>query len=60
MLMFFIQTAFTRPVGTNGGSTVPAIDLYQTDEEVIVKAALPGLECLCCALHPYLFASFLS
>ena len=44
MLMFFIQTAFTRPVGTNGISTVPAIDLYQTDEEVVVKAALPGLK----------------
>jgi HSP20 family protein len=44
MLMFFIQTAFMRPIGTRGGSTVPAIDLYQTDEEVVVKAALPGLK----------------
>jgi len=33
-----------RPIGTHGGSTVPAIDLYQTDEEVVVKAALPGLK----------------
>jgi len=60
MLMFFIQTAFMRPIGTHGGSTVPAIDLYQTDEEVIVKAVLPGLGCLCCSLHTYFFASFLS
>ena len=36
--------AFTRPIGSNGGSTTPAIDLYQTDEEVVVKAALPGLK----------------
>ena len=56
----FYTTAFTRPIGTNGGSTVPAIDLYQTDEEVVVKAALPGLGCVCCALHTYFFVSFLS
>lgn len=36
--------AFTRPIGTNGGSIIPAIDLYQTDDEVVVKAALPGLK----------------
>jgi HSP20 family protein len=36
--------AFMRPIGTHGVSTVPAIDLYQTDEEVVVKAALPGLK----------------
>jgi HSP20 family protein len=36
--------AFTRPLGRNGGSTVPAIDLYQTDNEVILKADLPGLK----------------
>ena len=37
--------AFTRPIG-NGGNTwgVPAIDLYQTEKNVIVKAALPGLK----------------
>jgi HSP20 family protein len=33
--------AFMRPIGTHG---VSAIDLYQTDEEVVVKAALPGLK----------------
>ena len=38
--------AFTRPVGTNGNSNwgAPAIDLYQTNDNVIVKAALPGLK----------------
>lgn len=36
--------AFTRPIGSNGGSVVPAIDLYQTSNDVIVKAALPGLK----------------
>ena len=40
----FYTIAFMRPIGTHGGSTVPAIDLYQTDEEVVVKAALPGLK----------------
>ncbi len=34
--------AFTRPFSLSGVSTVPAIDLYQTDDEVVVKAALPG------------------
>ena len=28
----------------SGGSVVPAIDLYQTEDEVIVKATLPGLK----------------
>jgi HSP20 family protein len=38
--------AFTHPVGWagNGGSSVPAIDLYQNDNEVVVKAALPGIK----------------
>ncbi len=37
--------AFTRPFSSlSGVSTVPAIDLYQTDDEVVVKAALPGLK----------------
>jgi HSP20 family protein len=39
--------AFTRPFSLirEGGSTwsSPAIDMYQTDNEVVVKAALPGL-----------------
>ncbi len=40
--------AFTRPFFSirDGGSTgsVPAIDMYQTDNEVVVKAALPGIK----------------
>lgn len=40
--------AFTRPFSLirDGGSTwsSPAIDMYQTDNEVVVKAALPGLK----------------
>ena len=37
--------AFTRPFHTNGGSWgAPAIDLYQTDDEVVVKAAIPGVK----------------
>jgi len=40
--------AFTRPFSLirEGGSTwsSPAIDMYQTDNEVVVKAALPGFK----------------
>ncbi len=36
--------AFTRPLSLSGGSVVPAIDLYQNDDDVVVKAALPGLK----------------
>jgi len=40
--------AFTRPfsIMRDGGSTwsSPAIDMYQTDNEVVVKAALPGIK----------------
>ena len=36
--------AITRPVGMKGGSVVPAIDLYQNNDEVVVKAVLPGLK----------------
>jgi len=36
--------AFTRPVGLSGFSAIPAIDMYQTSDEVVVKAALPGLK----------------
>jgi len=36
--------AFTRPLSINGGFTAPAIDMYQTDDEVVVKATLPGLK----------------
>ena len=41
--------AFTRPFsllreGDWSGVSVPAIDMYQTDDEVVVKATLPGLK----------------
>jgi len=40
--------AFTRPLSMmrEGGSawSSPAIDMYQTDHEVVVKAALPGIK----------------
>ncbi len=36
--------AFTRPISMSGGSVIPALDLYQTPNEVVVKVALPGLK----------------
>ena len=36
--------AFTRPLGLTDGWRGQAIDLYQTDDEVVVKAALPGVK----------------
>ena len=37
--------AFTRPLSIAGnGWSVPAVDMYQTDNEVVVKAALPGMK----------------
>jgi HSP20 family protein len=37
--------AFTRPLNLrDGGSSAPALDMYQTDDEVVVKAALPGFK----------------
>ena len=40
--------AFTRPFSLmrEGGTawSSPAIDMYQTDNEVVVKAALPGMK----------------
>ncbi len=41
------EDAFTHPLGTADGwhsSSVPAIDLYQTDNDVVIKAALPGIK----------------
>jgi HSP20 family protein len=35
--------AFTRPLGATDVSVAPAVDLYETDNEVVVKANLPGL-----------------
>ena len=37
--------AFTRPISLgNGGWSSPAIDMYQTDDDVVVRAALPGFK----------------
>jgi HSP20 family protein len=36
--------AFTRPIMSEGGAEMPAIDLFQTNDEVVIKAALPGLD----------------
>ena len=37
--------AFTRPLSlSNNAWSVPEVDLYQTDNEVVVKAALPGIK----------------
>ena len=37
--------AFTRPLSLTGGNwAAPAIDMYQTDNEIVVKASLPGVK----------------
>ncbi|HKY54726.1 MAG TPA: Hsp20/alpha crystallin family protein [Anaerolineales bacterium] len=36
--------AFTRPLSIRDGFTSPAIDMYQTDDEIVVKASLPGFK----------------
>ena len=38
--------AFTRPLSIRDGWSMatPAIDLYQTDNEVVVKASIPGMK----------------
>ncbi len=37
--------AFTRPLSLmRDGWSLPAIDMYQTDDEIVVKAALPGIK----------------
>lgn len=37
--------AFTRPLSLGGNNwSIPAVDMYQTDSEVVVKAALPGIK----------------
>ena len=39
--------AFTRPWGLadgGRGSGMPAIDMYQTDDDIIVKVAVPGMK----------------
>jgi HSP20 family protein len=36
--------AFTRPLSIRDSWSAPPIDMYQTDDEVIVKAAMPGIK----------------
>jgi len=36
--------AFTRPISLGGVSSLPAIDLCETGDKVVLKAALPGLK----------------
>jgi HSP20 family protein len=38
--------AFTRPLRINDGGnwSMPAVDMYQTDNEIVVKAAIPGVK----------------
>ena len=36
--------AFTPSLNVAGGWQIPAVDLYQTDDEVVVKASLPGMK----------------
>ncbi|HEY9153388.1 MAG TPA: Hsp20/alpha crystallin family protein [Anaerolineales bacterium] len=36
--------AFTRPLTLTGSWRGPALDMYQTDDDVVVKAALPGMK----------------
>jgi HSP20 family protein len=36
---------FTRPLSLGGNNwSIPAVDMYQTDNEVVVKVALPGIK----------------
>ena len=35
--------AFTRPLNVRSVTGMPSLDMYQTDEAVVVKASLPGL-----------------
>ncbi len=44
MMDRMIDEVFERPFGTVFVGQVPAIDMYQTDNEVVVKAALPGVK----------------
>ena len=36
--------AFTRPLTLRDGWSVPAVDMYQTDDEVVLKASIPGFK----------------
>ena len=37
--------AFTRPLNIrDGGWSAPAVDMYQTDDDVVVRVAIPGFK----------------
>jgi HSP20 family protein len=36
--------AFTRPLNMTGSLSAPAVDMYQTDDELVVKVAVPGMK----------------
>lgn len=40
------EDAFTHPLFARDGwsASTPAIDMYQTDDEIVVKASLPGIK----------------
>ncbi|MEJ5241703.1 MAG: Hsp20/alpha crystallin family protein [Anaerolineales bacterium] len=44
MMDRMIDEVFERPFVSVLSGQVPAIDMYQTDNEVVVKAALPGVK----------------
>jgi HSP20 family protein len=35
---------FNRPLTSSNGWNTPLVDMYQTDDDVIVKVAIPGVE----------------
>jgi len=36
--------SFTRPLTVRDGWSTPAIDMFQTDDEVVIRATLPGFK----------------
>ena len=39
------EDAFTRPLNIrDGGWSAPAVDMYQTDDDVVVRVAIPGFK----------------
>jgi HSP20 family protein len=39
----FMDETWSRPVAAFGGIVSPATDMYQTDDDVVVKATMPGV-----------------
>ena len=35
---------FTVPAATSSGWSMPMVDMYQTEDEIVVRATMPGLE----------------